>query len=338
MRKPPFRCPHCGYNPGEAADAYLYGSPIRVCAKCKQEYVDRRYHEIAIDGIRHEDINITPERYAKVQKNAILSIVVGSGIFILHFMIRLGLAWGLIAVLGVIILVSGIDTLMGGIKRSIEKNRVVLEQERKMSVLRMKDSHYVQKLRTIGYPMNCPACNEELRCYQPECPNCGCSITPATDVISLAPSRISPTLHKAIIVTLGVVLVVFILLTGCSMIGGNGEYTLKDNQMKYNGTISSLGNQQHAALRSFLNEGEVDNREIDEICCTDYTIERADGMVDILEDNQTVYKKGLIEESVEFDTYDRFVDAEFCITDLETDHKYYFCYWKDVLDWIEDGR
>ena len=46
-------CPHCkrklfNYNPG----SWRYESPIRICIKCKKKYVDTRYHEIVIDGIR----------------------------------------------------------------------------------------------------------------------------------------------------------------------------------------------------------------------------------------------------------------------------------------------
>lgn len=345
MRKPPFRCPHCGYNPGEAADAYLYGSPIRVCAKCKQEYVDRRYHEIAIDGIRFEDINLSPERFVADRKKAFITIIIGVSILVLNLIIAFNSSatisfpvFTFISLLGAVILVSGIDTLMDGTKRSIEKNRAILEQERQISVLRMVNPNYVQKLRTIGYSLKCLNCNRELNQYQPSCPGCNHVITPATDVISITPSRISPTLRKIINLTLAVVIIAITIVGSYNINRHNGKYNFDAGYMEYHGTLSSLEDQQSAALRSYIYHGEVDGRRIDGINCTDYALKYDDGMVDILEDNQTVYKKGLIEESVEFDTYDRFVDAEFCITDLETDHKYYFCYWKDVLDWIEDGR
>ena len=52
-------CPHCkrklfNYNPG----SWRYESPIRTCIKCKKKYVDTRYHEIVIDGIRPDALSV----------------------------------------------------------------------------------------------------------------------------------------------------------------------------------------------------------------------------------------------------------------------------------------
>ena len=45
-------CPHCGkkifhYNQKQ----WKYGSPIQTCKYCNGKYIDKRYHEMAIDGV-----------------------------------------------------------------------------------------------------------------------------------------------------------------------------------------------------------------------------------------------------------------------------------------------
>ncbi len=44
------KCPHCGTNLGEYIESSDYGSPVRTCRKCGGQYLDRRYHEIEIEG------------------------------------------------------------------------------------------------------------------------------------------------------------------------------------------------------------------------------------------------------------------------------------------------
>lgn len=44
------KCPHCGKMNREMCNAYMYGSPIRICRKCGQKYLNRRYREPAVQG------------------------------------------------------------------------------------------------------------------------------------------------------------------------------------------------------------------------------------------------------------------------------------------------
>ena len=54
------KCPHCGKMNREACNAWMYGSPIRVCKKCGGKYMDRRYREPAVQGFdqRTTDANL----------------------------------------------------------------------------------------------------------------------------------------------------------------------------------------------------------------------------------------------------------------------------------------
>ena len=46
-----WNCPKCGKKNREACNAWVYGSPIRNCKACNQEYFDNRWREIAIEGV-----------------------------------------------------------------------------------------------------------------------------------------------------------------------------------------------------------------------------------------------------------------------------------------------
>lgn len=338
----PFRCPHCGSKSGGTGNAHLYGSPFCVCDKCKQEYVDRRYHEIAIDGIRNKDINLTSERIDADRKKAIIAIIVGIGFLILHYIIAVNSSgsffFSLFTILGAILVVAGIDILMDGSKRMIEKNRVILDEERQASIRRMQDPSYVQKLRSIGYSLKCPNCSKELDRYQNNCSSCGHSITPASDVISLTPNRFTPNARKTILVALALAIIAFVSINSYNINSNNGKYTRTGSQIEYRGTLSSFISQYRTEFRSFVYQGEVDDYEINGITCKDYRLEHECALADIADDNTTVYKEGLVQEYIRYDEpYDRFVKYVFCITDLDSGHKYYFSSLYDAMDWIENN-
>ncbi|MCM1088727.1 MAG: hypothetical protein NC318_00490 [Blautia sp.] len=50
-------CPHCGKQNKEKCNAWMYGSPIRICKNCGRKYTDRRYREVAIQGFDPRSLN-----------------------------------------------------------------------------------------------------------------------------------------------------------------------------------------------------------------------------------------------------------------------------------------
>ena len=50
-------CPHCGKVNRESCNAYMYGSPIRICRSCGEKYIDSRYREPAISGFDPKSTN-----------------------------------------------------------------------------------------------------------------------------------------------------------------------------------------------------------------------------------------------------------------------------------------
>ena len=142
-------CPHCkrklfNYNPG----SWRYESPIRTCFKCKKKYVDTRYHEIVIDGIRQDSLSTD---------GAVNGILVGIVIAAIFF----GLTYWTISydgsyypkavflgIVGVIIMVvSIVDFLM--ILTGAKKRR--FDALREKSDQRLQDKNYAQELLLVGY-------------------------------------------------------------------------------------------------------------------------------------------------------------------------------------------
>ena len=146
-------CPNCKKNLGLTKPGFFYGSPIRICPKCKKEYVDYRYHEIAIEGVLEQDTRLpTDEENSKKKKDAFVSLLIGIGSLVL-FIIIFMLGWIVYPLLlGIAV---GVVGFFKGMKKEgpkdLEKKLAELEIERSHSFDRMKDPQYVEKLKGYGY-------------------------------------------------------------------------------------------------------------------------------------------------------------------------------------------
>lgn len=144
-------CPYCGkkFNDYNAA-SQDYGSPIRECRYCKKKYLDRRYHEIAIEGYSDKSLNI---------KNSIKVILIGFIMFVIagglsaytiyfrgYYMMK-GVAS---AFLGIIIMIFGIVDAVR-IKTGLKVKS--LENKKEESENRLSNKEYTQLLSELGYPV-----------------------------------------------------------------------------------------------------------------------------------------------------------------------------------------
>lgn len=142
------KCPACGAQIREKCNAWAYGSPVKVCPKCKKEFLDKRFREVAVEGFDRRSVN--PSFYLK-------------GIFIF-------LAFTLLSVLVLVLMIKFTGTyrvkvlycIGGGILGTIvcillyirvkfgfeEKEREkYMEESRK----RLENKSYAEKLRAYGY-------------------------------------------------------------------------------------------------------------------------------------------------------------------------------------------
>lgn len=187
-----FKCPHCGHPLGPSENAYFYGSPFRVCNKCKQTYVDNRYHEIALEGIRPQDITPTEGEKKNRQKDGMKKLWIGIGLCA-AFVLILFTGWIVfpLPIIGVGMIVSGVKVMKGAGAKGIEKTKRALALEEQQSRQRMQDPAYVEKLRSIGYQIPsyeqpvesaqpqvkfCSSCGTRLNGDGRFCPNCGAQI------------------------------------------------------------------------------------------------------------------------------------------------------------------
>ena len=179
-------CPHCNNNLGAAVDAYIYGSPLRQCGRCKAPYLDHRYHEIALEGIRPEDLHPSA---APVQDNlgSGKAILIGVGILAL-FVVILFFGWIVfpLPIIGIIFIVRGINAKKDTAKVGRGKNLQALKMEKQQSYARMQNPDYVKQLRRMGYApvlqwnqavptqtITCSRCGNALDSQDRFCPTCG---------------------------------------------------------------------------------------------------------------------------------------------------------------------
>ena len=146
-----FVCPACGkklfsYEQGTRK----YGCMIRECKKCKNKYIDPRYHEMAIEGIPDGVFRIPP--YIGIFVIGVLLIWRAIYLFGVR---QLGtpdnMQWllpGLFLVMGIALIIGAIFEIImiktGGMAKKYER----LYEE---SVQRMKDKEYTDILRRLGY-------------------------------------------------------------------------------------------------------------------------------------------------------------------------------------------
>lgn len=145
------RCPECGkkfffYDSRQ----YFYGSPLKTCKKCGKNYIDRRYHEIAVEGIPGD----TFSKKAYALMSGIGALILWRGIYLTKFRL-LGAGevsrWFLPVVfitIGLVMIIGGIvEIILISSGRKAEKfERLKFESEE-----RLRDRSYAWTLKQEGY-------------------------------------------------------------------------------------------------------------------------------------------------------------------------------------------
>ncbi len=143
-----WNCSKCGKKNRETCNAWVYGSPIRYCKACNQEYFDSRWREIALEG--YEPATKSPKLYLFATIGFLVFTIVCS--IWLFTDIRTTGSYP-IKLLGCVL--AGIIATIGCFVIFL---RIVLGYEDKQnqkyyeeSLQRMKDKSYVEKLISYGY-------------------------------------------------------------------------------------------------------------------------------------------------------------------------------------------
>ena len=142
-------CPCCGkpisnYN----ASSRDYGTPIRKCKCCGQQYLDRRYIELAVEPPDPRDLSAAAG--LKIALIGLGMFVVSGGFtfFTIHFRGYYYRKMALAAILSVVVMIFGIidsiRTKTGAKQKSLDKKKEASEQ-------RLMDRAYAQQLAELGY-------------------------------------------------------------------------------------------------------------------------------------------------------------------------------------------
>lgn len=145
------KCPHCGKIVStRAANQYRYGSPLKNCRFCKENYIDPFFHELAAEP---------PAPNAFSVKHKLIGMVIFAVIFVLCFAFHWFevtyedgyhpmFAWLMVlTALGEIGFVIEIVLIKTGFK----ERRT--ERLRRESEERLKNPVYARELARLGYPV-----------------------------------------------------------------------------------------------------------------------------------------------------------------------------------------
>lgn len=141
-------CPHCGHKKKENCNAWAYGSPVKVCDKCNKEFIDKRFTELAVEGIDRK--NVDPSIYLKgIGLFAAMTLLC---VFLFIIMVKFN-GWyptKIIGCMGIGILGIILCTVLF-IRAKLGIEEVDSEIYLKESEERLKNKEYAEKLKSYGY-------------------------------------------------------------------------------------------------------------------------------------------------------------------------------------------
>ncbi len=142
-------CPKCGKIDGEYnINEYRYGSPIRKCKKCGNKFVNKFYHEIAVDGA-------APGAFDVMQKVKAMLVVLG--LFLICVIIHAieifyrdsyHILFPLMAVICIFSFLFFVGDIIA-IKSGLKQKRT--DKQYAESIERLKNTEYARELESCGY-------------------------------------------------------------------------------------------------------------------------------------------------------------------------------------------
>lgn len=140
------KCPHCGSKNRATTNTWAYDSPIRTCEFCREEFLEPKFREIAVEGL---DPRTTNSGF--YVKGGLITFILS--VLILAYQIfkfgeisltKISILSSISFIISILCFVISIRIRLGIEQRNSEK----YIQESKQ---RMQDKKYVEKLRKYGY-------------------------------------------------------------------------------------------------------------------------------------------------------------------------------------------
>ena len=142
------KCPGCMKMNRERCNSWFYGSPIRRCKYCGMEYLDKRWREVALQGVDPRSENSTLYLVGTIFFGIITLVLLN--IVVKDLTVENYFAWDVvmfmaIAVMGTIISIVMFIRIITGIEARTAA-KYMAESER-----RLRNPEYANKLATMGY-------------------------------------------------------------------------------------------------------------------------------------------------------------------------------------------
>lgn len=145
------KCPHCGKIVAtRGANDYRYGSPLKNCRFCKENYLDPFFHELAAEPPEPNAFNVKHKLTGMVMLAGILAFCAVFYWFEItymnthHMMLPV-----LMALTGVGEIAFLVEIVL--IKTGVKERRT--ERLRAQSAERLKNPVYARELTRLGYPV-----------------------------------------------------------------------------------------------------------------------------------------------------------------------------------------
>lgn len=141
-------CPKCGAKYKESCNTWMYGSPIRICRNCNEEYIDNRWREVAVEGFDPRSGNA--DFYLKGTLGLIaFTLICAALLFWMinssgHFPVKMA-ACVIGGILGSLFCGYRLFRIKSG--SEAKDNAIYMEESKK----RMQNKEYVKKLEEYGY-------------------------------------------------------------------------------------------------------------------------------------------------------------------------------------------
>ncbi|MDO4317298.1 MAG: hypothetical protein Q4C48_03720 [Lachnospiraceae bacterium] len=133
-----------------AADEFKYGCPIRACAQCRQRYLDRGWHEIAVEGYRESDVSTKSNAKQTLGLGLATLGLIAANVFsiaVLHLIVYMLIFLAIGAGIGFLVALKDTFVCATGMKKAD------LEQLKAESERRLSNPEYAKQLAELGYPV-----------------------------------------------------------------------------------------------------------------------------------------------------------------------------------------
>ena len=127
---------------------WKYGSPIRTCKKCGDKYIDKRYHEIEIEGIAPDAMSVRKDLIAIII--GIIAIIISVAFTFTTIQLNGTYSLRIVAIgfIGLFLIIAMLIDLIR-IKTGLKEHRfAVLRVE---SAKRLQNKDYAHQLLSAGY-------------------------------------------------------------------------------------------------------------------------------------------------------------------------------------------